>query len=262
MRSRISGSSPVTGWPCRSRSRWPAVVLYLGCLRAGAVFLPLNPAYTAAEVELLPARRRAARPRLRSRPVDARRTWPGRASRTSRRWAPTGRLAPRPPLARRPSGRTPSGPARPGRHPLHVGHDRAVQGGHAHPRQPARRTRRRCVGVLAVHAPTTCSCTPCPSSTPTACSWPPTWSWPSGGAMIFLPGFDAGRRARRARSGHRAHGRADLLHPPPRRSPGSTARGRCRHIRLFVSGSAPLLAETHADVRERAPATPSSSATA
>jgi malonyl-CoA/methylmalonyl-CoA synthetase len=30
---------------------WPAVVLYLGCLRAGAVFLPLNPAYTAAEVE-------------------------------------------------------------------------------------------------------------------------------------------------------------------------------------------------------------------
>ena len=30
---------------------WPGVVLYLGCLRAGAVYLPLNPAYTAAEVE-------------------------------------------------------------------------------------------------------------------------------------------------------------------------------------------------------------------
>ena len=30
---------------------WPAIVLYLGCLRAGAVYLPLNPAYTAAEVE-------------------------------------------------------------------------------------------------------------------------------------------------------------------------------------------------------------------
>ena len=30
---------------------WPAVVLYLGSLRAGAVYLPLNPAYTAAEVE-------------------------------------------------------------------------------------------------------------------------------------------------------------------------------------------------------------------
>ena len=30
---------------------WPAIVLYLGCLRAGAVYLPLNPAYTPAEVE-------------------------------------------------------------------------------------------------------------------------------------------------------------------------------------------------------------------
>ena len=30
---------------------WPAVVLYLGCLRAGAVYLPLNPAYTPAEVD-------------------------------------------------------------------------------------------------------------------------------------------------------------------------------------------------------------------
>jgi malonyl-CoA/methylmalonyl-CoA synthetase len=30
---------------------WPALMLYLGCLRAGAVFLPLNPAYTPAEVE-------------------------------------------------------------------------------------------------------------------------------------------------------------------------------------------------------------------
>ena len=30
---------------------WPALVLYLGCLRAGAVYLPLNPAYTGTEVE-------------------------------------------------------------------------------------------------------------------------------------------------------------------------------------------------------------------
>ena len=33
-------------------------------------------------------------------------------------------------------------------------------------------------------------------------------------------------------------------------------------MRLFVSGSAPLLAETHRECREPAPATPSSSATA
>ena len=30
---------------------WPRLVLYLGCLRAGAVYLPLNTAYTAAEVD-------------------------------------------------------------------------------------------------------------------------------------------------------------------------------------------------------------------
>jgi malonyl-CoA/methylmalonyl-CoA synthetase len=30
---------------------WPALVLYLGCLRAGAVYLPLNPAYTPNEVD-------------------------------------------------------------------------------------------------------------------------------------------------------------------------------------------------------------------
>ena len=45
------GRSRATGSPCRSRSRGRRVVLYLGCLRAGAVYLPLNPAYTPAEVD-------------------------------------------------------------------------------------------------------------------------------------------------------------------------------------------------------------------
>jgi malonyl-CoA/methylmalonyl-CoA synthetase len=40
---------------------WPALVLYLACLRVGAVYLPLNPAYTAAEVEYF---LEDARPRL------------------------------------------------------------------------------------------------------------------------------------------------------------------------------------------------------
>ena len=35
----------------QTEKSWPALVLYLGCLRAGAVYLPLNPAYTPAEVD-------------------------------------------------------------------------------------------------------------------------------------------------------------------------------------------------------------------
>ena len=35
----------------QTEKSWPAVVLYLGCLRAGAVYLPLNPAYTVSEVD-------------------------------------------------------------------------------------------------------------------------------------------------------------------------------------------------------------------
>ncbi len=43
----------------------------------------------------------------------------------------------------------------------------------------------------------------------------------------------------------------------PGLSPASTAR-----MRLFISGSAPLLAETHREWQAQAPTTPSSSATA
>lgn len=71
----------------------------------------------------------------------------------------------------------------------------------------------------------------------------------TGGAMIFLPGFDAGA----------------LLHHLPRATtmmgvptfytrllahPGFT-RSASAHIRLFVSGSAPLLSETHAQFYSR-----------
>lgn len=34
----------------QTEKSWPAVALYLGCLRCAAVFVPLNPAYTASEV--------------------------------------------------------------------------------------------------------------------------------------------------------------------------------------------------------------------
>ena len=156
---------------------WPAVVLYLGCLRAGAVYLPLNPALHAGRGRLLPPRRRAGRVRL--QPGAARRPGPGR--RRGRRGstgddgprgsglAPGGRRR-----ARRPSASTSSvtaatwrpsstPPARPGAR-----------------RAPCSRTT-TCAPTrwrwssAGASRPTTCSCTPCPSSTPTACSWPRTW---------------------------------------------------------------------------------------
>ena len=43
---------------------------------------------------------------------------------------------------------------------------------------------------LAVHAIRTCCCTRCRSFTPTGCSSPRTSRLLTGGAMIFLPGFD------------------------------------------------------------------------
>jgi malonyl-CoA/methylmalonyl-CoA synthetase len=46
-----SGIEPGDRVAVQVEKSWPAVVLYLGCLRAGAVYLPLNPAYTTAEVE-------------------------------------------------------------------------------------------------------------------------------------------------------------------------------------------------------------------
>jgi malonyl-CoA/methylmalonyl-CoA synthetase len=81
----------------------------------------------------------------------------------------------------------------------------------------------------------------------------------AGATMIFLPKFDADAiDPKRHAARHRADGRADLLHAPAR-DPGLT-RGDA-HMRLFVSGSAPLLAETHREFAS-APATPFSNATA
>ena len=70
------------------------------------------------------------------------------------------------------------------------------------------------------------------------------------------------RRARSrgaAAAGDRDDGRADVLHAAARRA--RVRRATLRDVRLFVSGSAPLLPETF-DEFERAPATASSSATA
>jgi malonyl-CoA/methylmalonyl-CoA synthetase len=45
------GVTPGDRVAVQTEKSWPALVLYLGCLRAGAAYLPLNPAYTAGEVE-------------------------------------------------------------------------------------------------------------------------------------------------------------------------------------------------------------------
>ena len=48
---QVRGVSPGDRVAAQVEKSVEALVLYLGCLRAGAVFLPLNTAYTAAEVE-------------------------------------------------------------------------------------------------------------------------------------------------------------------------------------------------------------------
>ena len=45
-----SGVQPGDRVAAQIEKSWPALVLYLASVRAGAVYLPLNPAYTAAEV--------------------------------------------------------------------------------------------------------------------------------------------------------------------------------------------------------------------
>ena len=154
-----------------------ALMLYLGTVRAGGVFLPLNTAYTPTEIDYFlndakprvfvcdPAKRdglaataEGAGARLETLGARAGgRRQPERAGRSG--------------LRRIRHGRAPAG--RPCRDPLHVGHDRPLQGRHADPGQSPvqRRSAARRTGASP---PTTCCCTFCRSSTPTACSSRPT----------------------------------------------------------------------------------------
>jgi malonyl-CoA/methylmalonyl-CoA synthetase len=74
-------------------------------------------------------------------------------------------------------------------------------------------------------------------------------AWLSGARMLFLPRFDADRvvdllpRAT-AMMGVPTHYTRLLAHP-------GLDRERCRTMRLFISGSAPLLAETHREFQAR-----------
>ena len=111
---------------------------------------------------------------------------------------------------------------------------------HAQPRLQRRDAGRG----LALHRRRRAASTPCRSSTPTACSSPPTSRCSPAARMIFLPRSTPTQILAPAAARHRDDGRADLLYPPARSIPASPARRR-PHMRLFTSGSAPLLAETH-----------------
>ena len=111
----------------------------------------------------------------------------------------------------------------------------------------------------ASHA-ATCCCTRCRSTTSTACSSPATARCCRRSRMLWLPKFDADGGARAPAARDRHDGRADVLHATACRARLRRGR-RAGSMRLFISGSAPLLPETFDDFA-RAPGTRSSSATA
>ncbi len=209
----------------------------------------------------LPAGRRAAGARLRSRAVR-RLVGAGAGPRGGapgddgiRRW----RLAPRPRAraAGRADRRRP-GRLGPGGHPLHVGDDRPLQRRHAHPRQPALE-RAGAGGVLAVHGRRRARARP--AHLPHA---RPVRGHQRGAAVRWVDDLPARLRrcgrARRARSGHRAHGRADLLHPSPP-APGADPGRPCPGCACSCRGRRPCWPRPTRRGRS-GPVTPSSSATA
>ena len=240
-----------------------ALMLYLAVLRAGLVYLPLNSAYQSAEIEYFIGNAEPAVVVCTPRNFG----WVSKlAFKAGTAHVFTldddrgGSLLQR--AALHSDRHTPAlrGAGRPGRDPLHQRHDRAQQGRDAEPRQPAVSNARGAEGLLGLARP--------------------------GDVLIHaLPIFHVhglfvaiARRAaerqqddlvRQVRAAHGDRplpeatvfmGVPTLLCAAARRG-RADARGLRRHMRLFISGSAPLLIETFNDFAS-APATPSSSATA
>ena len=223
-----------------------AVFLYLACLRIGAVYLPLNTGYTLRELEYFfgdaepavivcdPAREADVAAIADGRPVltlDADGSGSLIGRRDLRRRPGAGRLR-----CRRPRSTA-----------LHLGHHRALQGRDADPSQPAS-------NALALHE---------------------TWGFTdadvllhvlpiyhthglfvaintvllAGARMIFLPRFDPDAVIP-------ALARATVMMGVPTyytrllARPDFTAEA-ARNVRVFISGSAPLLQETFATFEER-----------
>ena len=173
---RISASAPGDRVAAQVEKSAEALMLYLGSLRAGAVYLPLNTAYTAGEIRYFLGDAEptlfVCRPELEGQMAEL-----GRGARRSARADP-GRAWRRQPLGQGAGrrGRRRRRAAQQGRPrglPLHLGHHRPVQGRHAQPWQP-RLQRGDACATPGGSPPTTGCCTRCRSSTPTACSSPPT----------------------------------------------------------------------------------------
>ena len=141
-----------------------------------------------------------------------------------------------------------TGARRPRRHPLHERHDGPAQGRHAHAAQPGVQRASRSTGSGG-SGPTTSLLHALPVFHTHGLFVATNCALANGTGMIFLPRFDP----------------AAVLEQLPRATvfmgvptyytrllaePGLDAE-RCRHVRLFVSGSAPLLAATHDEFRRR-----------
>ena len=153
-----------------------ALMVYLGALRAGAVYLPLNTAYTAGEIRYFLGDAEptlfVCRPELQEQMAALGRELgvphvldAGRARRRQLVGQGAGRRGRR---CRRAAQQ-----GRPRGLPLHLGHHRAA------PRAPCSATATspptpRPCAMPGGSPPTTGCCTRCRSSTPTACSSPPT----------------------------------------------------------------------------------------
>jgi hypothetical protein len=243
-----------------------ALILYLACLRAGAVFLPLNTAYTLAEVEYFLS---DAGPRLVvCRPRDAEAmaalvaTLGTGICRTLGAKGEGSLMAEAAGLpadfanvrARR---------RRPRRDPLYLGHDRPVEGCDAQPSQP--RLERPGAGrYLALHrgGRAAARAADLPHPRPVRGDQRDA-AWPAA-SMIFLPRFDAGRGAGNCcRKATVDDGGADLLCPAGCRTPGSMTRAiaaASAAVRLGLGAAARRYPPRFPG--RRAPATPSWSATA
>ena len=245
------GVAPGDRVAVQTEKSWPALVLYLGCLRAGAVYLPLNPAYTPVEVEhflrdaephvLVCDQSRAERPGASRRRG---RRGPRRDDGTRRRGQPPRRRRVRsrastsmwsgPTTTSPPSSTPPGRPAGP----------RA----RCSPTRTSGRTPRRwwhcwrfTAADVLIHA--------LPIFHTHGLFVATNVVLLAGASMIFLPGFDADAILRAMPRATTMMGvptfYTRLLHHP------DLDRDATAGMRLFVSGSAPLLAETHEAWRER-----------
>ena len=249
-----SGWRPATASPCRWRSRpRRCCCTSRACARASS-YLPLNSAYQRGRGRLLPRERRAAARWSRSRARCPGSSRIARATghrhvfsldengagtlRRCRAIALPARFATVERVGRRPR-----------RDPLHLGNHRPLQGRDDHAPQPrlqragaAPRTGASAPDDVLVHMLplfhvhglfVACHCV-----------------LMNGTAMRFHAKFDA----RRAHRGLRAPRRCSWACRPSTRacSPSrASTREACARMRLFVSGSAPLLAETHAEFEHR-----------